>query len=705
MASSNVPHYFMDLEKNFAPSSVREKGLEIELPAGIHITPKPVAPEPQKVQKVHNYATKPLPPLPRDALKRASQLRKKNRSNSPCTPIEQLPGTAISPKSPLRKRPDSGSKSASATSSLPRPLKPPMSISSRKILQLTGHDIRYDRALPVQSVSQVSLSSLSSSSGSTYSQPEEKEPKPYPADREISKAAQLSGLPHIQPERPVGSVPSRSASPGGLKESKKAQRADQVKNDSRHPARSPIGTTRKKPAPEQRISDQPYQSVQAVMDFGTPRTQSSETLDWDLSQPRPRASMQLERKSSKDDKSMLNISKDDPRNLIQPDPLSSILGKPRTGRSAISKLLAQSGIGLPVSLSSQSIDSPGILIQRDATSSILGKPRSQWIDATSGPTQLSPVTSKVDLTKLTFSMANTKGQTVKAVYSPAPKEQTPVQEDPSPQPGRTFSTESVDIKDILQDPQTRLPTSPKNPKREPLVPQPLAVATKLNKDKAKGQKKKTAESASLQRKNPLIVSAIDSMSWSIGALTSPTRARKLFAASMPENESLRPAPLKVKGRDRQPSMPEEKSTQPTPPKASRGEELKESKTPVNSPPNPSSSEIIQPEIPNGKLTRKISGAMKRLSGKKSHPRPTIILNLARQSDSPDTPASKSGISLASPVEALHHGNEQFQESYRRAKNSLRMMTAEEKRREELKKKIVVVGISDQSPDGRVAEWL
>src|SRR4051812_19646168 len=52
---------------------------------------------------------------------------------------------------------------------LPKPPKPPMSKSNQKVLQLTGHDMKYDRAL-VEERSEFLVSGDSSSSGSVYSQ-------------------------------------------------------------------------------------------------------------------------------------------------------------------------------------------------------------------------------------------------------------------------------------------------------------------------------------------------------------------------------------------------------------------------------------------------------------------------------------------------------------------------------------------------------
>ncbi|KAH7364229.1 hypothetical protein BKA65DRAFT_590587 [Rhexocercosporidium sp. MPI-PUGE-AT-0058] len=124
---------------------------------------------------------------------------------------------------------------------------------------------------------------------------------------------------------------------------------------------------------------------------------------------------------------------------------------------------------------------------------------------------------------------------------------------------------------------------------------------------------------------------------------------------------------------------------------------------LDSMPSPSTSRTFK---------RRVTSTLKHLSptspsssgdSKSSPPssRKFVIANGARRVDGPATPVPPK------------HG---FMEGVMRGKEVLGMvvgmgggggggMTREEKRRESLKKRIVVVRITDQSPDGRVAEWL
>lgn len=99
--------------------------------------------------------------------------------------------------------------------------------------------------------------------------------------------------------------------------------------------------------------------------------------------------------------------------------------------------------------------------------------------------------------------------------------------------------------------------------------------------------------------------------------------------------------------------------------------------------------------------RRIQGAVKRISSSKTAPAQTstIIPNAERKIDGPDTPVVKRSEPFMNIdiYGTAHHSNEHFQEVYERAKKSLRMKSSEDKRRESLKKKIVVIGITDQSP--------
>ncbi|KAF5878677.1 uncharacterized protein Bfra_000844 [Botrytis fragariae] len=111
--------------------------------------------------------------------------------------------------------------------------------------------------------------------------------------------------------------------------------------------------------------------------------------------------------------------------------------------------------------------------------------------------------------------------------------------------------------------------------------------------------------------------------------------------------------------------------------------------------------------PTGSLGGKLSGALKRLSGS-TKMSPTegneIISNASRSATGPDTPMPrKSGFMgiKGAPV-VIQKGNEHFHEVVEKVKLKV---NKKERRRRELKKQILVVGIMDQTPDGRTSEWL
>jgi hypothetical protein len=94
--------------------------------------------------------------------------------------------------------------------------------------------------------------------------------------------------------------------------------------------------------------------------------------------------------------------------------------------------------------------------------------------------------------------------------------------------------------------------------------------------------------------------------------------------------------------------------------------------------------------PEGKrFSKRLSGAMRRVSGSPRNPpirSTSMIINNQRAASGPDTPLpTKPGF------------NDHIQGVYETAKKTLNIRTTEEKNREELKKKIVVIGVTDQSP--------
>jgi len=310
------------------------------------------------------------------------------------------------------------------------------------------------------------------------------------------------------------------------------------------------------------------------------------------------------------------------------------------------------------SSSSASSSSGSVYSQPDR----VAKEMTQPIPDKRSSTHSEPVPTIIGTTHLKSSSYNTMGQGIRAYYLTIKEQELQKSKDPRKNLGRTFSTEHLTIEDFLHETKPRTGSESeddrnriKNPNSQHLVPQPLAIRSKPKREYSGD-------------KGSILASARDSMAWGIDALTSPTISKH-------------------------PPIPEESSMQPVTPRVIRRKPDKEMlKSPLKL-----NSTSPQSETSNERLSRKFSRTMKRLSGSKAPPRPTVISNVARAPEGPDTPAPKSGISVRSPVEALQYGNEHFQEAYAKAKKSLRIKTAEEKRRESLKKKIVVVGMSDQSP--------
>lgn len=178
--------------------------------------------------------------------------------------------------------------------------------------------------------------------------------------------------------------------------------------------------------------------------------------------------------------------------------------------------------------------------------------------------------------------------------------------------------------------------------------------------------------------------------------TSPTKKKSALLSSFHAGIDAITSPT---SRNKPPTIPEHGVMSPPPPLRQKH------KRDINPSSSPSHSQTSDREQSGHRpFGRKFSlRSMKRLSGGKISPRQTIISNAARKSDGPDTPVLVSdssrhgGLRMSFPGEVIQSGNEHFQEVYARAKKSLRIKSADEKRRESIKKKISVVGVADQSP--------
>jgi hypothetical protein len=246
----------------------------------------------------------------------------------------------------------------------------------------------------------------------------------------------------------------------------------------------------------------------------------------------------------------------------------------------------------------------------------------------------------------------------------------------------TYSTEPVTIRDFIEETQKHFTGGLEHdagalyshgmtdPSLSHLVPAPLAIGPKRKKDDLSSKGDKTS----------LFANVRDSMAWGIKELTEAHIIRSKEPV-IPENHPMGPPPISTRKRN-----------------------LSSGKNPLKSPfPLYTSAKNSDTGESESKLSKRFSGAIKRLSGGKSLPtKTTIISNSARAADGPDTPMPvKSGFMAAFPSvnvsESVHNGNEHLQEVYERAKKTLKIKTSDERRRESLKKKIVVVGVTDQSP--------
>ncbi|KAG0651152.1 hypothetical protein D0Z07_2596 [Hyphodiscus hymeniophilus] len=104
------------------------------------------------------------------------------------------------------------------------------------------------------------------------------------------------------------------------------------------------------------------------------------------------------------------------------------------------------------------------------------------------------------------------------------------------------------------------------------------------------------------------------------------------------------------------------------------------------------------EEPEQRFRHKVSRAMKRLSGGTKSPMTQSVSPSGEREAGEVDPPTPSGLKAFFPSqEIMQKGNEHLQDAVYKARKGLRIKTADERRREDLKKQIVVVGITDQSP--------
>jgi hypothetical protein len=196
-----------------------------------------------------------------------------------------------------------------------------------------------------------------------------------------------------------------------------------------------------------------------------------------------------------------------------------------------------------------------------------------------------------------------------------------------------------------------------------LVPLPLAVCAKAKKP----------VHLKIERSS-FFAEVRDSMAWGIREVTSPTRSKYLT------------------------TNPVKKASLQVPPAGTpkRKQNFSTGKHPLKSPfPFPRIRNLAESAEGDDMRDRGMPAATRQSSVWNSSPTSkSIIRNSARAPDGPDTPMPvKTGF-----MSILSHMNETTQsEDSSKAKQKLKGKTTAERRRESLKKKIVVVGISDQSP--------
>lgn len=233
---------------------------------------------------------------------------------------------------------------------------------------------------------------------------------------------------------------------------------------------------------------------------------------------------------------------------------------------------------------------------------------------------------------------------------------------------RTYSTEPVTLNEIMAETPPQFPhvrgLTLSKMSDDRLVPAPLASPSSTHSRK---EKKRTS----------LLADARDSMAWGIQEVTGAPFVKK----ELHIEESL-------------PAFP--------PPAAQPKKGFSSTMHPFKSP-SIFRKHSTGTQKSDSKFGKHFSGAMNRISGGQSPPSKTkIIPNAERAANGPDTPLPVSpGTKVAFPSvtvsESSRNGNEQLQEVYERAKRSLKIKSRDEKRRENLRKKIVVVGTTDQSP--------
>jgi hypothetical protein len=120
---------------------------------------------------------------------------------------------------------------------------------------------------------------------------------------------------------------------------------------------------------------------------------------------------------------------------------------------------------------------------------------------------------------------------------------------------------------------------------------------------------------------------------------------------------------------------------------------------------------------NGSFPRRFSNAIRSYASGSSAPQTpssisgtdvmhNIVTTEARNADSPDTPIPTKGfMKIGSMGPALARGGVGVKDAVASVRKGVHVKSRDERRRDKMRKKIVVIGQADQSPDGVVNNWL
>ena len=417
-----------------------------------------------------------------------------------------------------------------------------------------------------------------------------------------------------------------------------------------------------------------------------------------------RASRELKRRSVRPSRPKSHSS----RNSVQP-PSPPVIKTPQ-------KILQLTGYDLRLVKDYQQGPVPLSPVSSDSSGSVYSQPADQLQDEEIGPahtwgsgasTPSAAYGSGPYLTPSVYNSSVSVASTQKPAISlrhrdrasgAQPRNEEDFSTQPKPVPKLT-AEEVKTLQELLAEERRRYDQSYENdlrghvrndlayPEFGSLVPRPLTLRVKAN-----------PKHISIDPKPGLLRNARDSLEWGItgrNQFNPPGNAKRYSTPtspmfSMPSDHLILP------------EMPQLSiSSQPKRKRFGNGDHPL--KSPFPFPPTlPYEDEDAVSSPKESKFSKRLSGAMRHLSGGSGKsPSPTkrsvMIPNWARKADGPDTPIlPKTGLMVFLPtveVNVMEKGNELVA----KAKKSVKIKSGQERRRDDLRKKIVVIGITDQSP--------